>query len=307
MHAMPDLVEGSAVKPPAFEYVVADSLEQAFAVLEADEDAKVIAGGQSLVPLLNLRFASPTVLVDISRLASLRGTRRVGSKVVIGAMTRHVDIETNATIAASAPLLAAAAGWVAHPQIRNRGTIGGAVAHSDSAAEFPAALLAMDATIVTASSSGECRVVAREFFGPYFQTSLQQGELVTAVEVPAADDTTRWGFSEFARRKGDYAIGGAAVYARVDSEGTCVSVRAGLISAGPGPTLARGLNSELVGRQVSEHDVLAAVDRVAADLTPEANVHGSKEYRRAVVAECLRRALHQAFRLPEPDIARRSA
>ncbi|MEP9362778.1 xanthine dehydrogenase family protein subunit M [Nocardioides sp. CN2-186] len=295
------------MKPPAFDYVVASSIDEACSLLEADEDAKVIAGGQSLVPLLNLRFANPSVLVDIGRISSLRGIRRRGDAVVIGAMTRHVEIETNGAIAASAPLLAEAAGWVAHPQIRNRGTFGGAIAHSDSAAEFPAVLLAMEATIVMTSPSGERRAAARDFFGPYFQTSLRQGEIVTAVEVPAADESTRWGFFEFARRKGDYAIGGAAVHARVDPDGTCVAVNGGLISAGPGPTAADELSSELIGRRVNRQDIESAVERVAATLMPEVNVHGSREYRRAVVAESLRRALSQSFDLPDPKIARRTA
>jgi len=294
------------VKPPPFDYAVASDLDEAFALLEADEDAKVIAGGQSLIPLLSLRFASPTLLVDISRIRDLRAIRCVGETLSIGALARHSDIETDVAVATYAPLLAAAATWVAHPQIRNRGTFGGAIAHSDSAAEFPAVLLAMGATIVTRSSTGERRTAARDFFGSHFQTSLRHGELVTAVEVPAADAGARWGFSEFARRKGDYAIGGAAVQARVDASGTCVAANAGLIAAGPGPTPAADLDQELVGRRVTEDDARRAVDRVTQGLTPESNVHGSSAYRRAVVAESLRRALHQAFGLPTVDFRRTS-
>lgn len=295
------------MKPPPFDYAVASDLDEAFALLEADEDAKVIAGGQSLIPLLSLRFASPTLLVDISRIRELRAIRCVGETLSIGALARHSDIETDAAVATYAPLLAAAATWVAHPQIRNRGTFGGAIAHSDSAAEFPAVLLAMGATIVTRSSAGERRTAARDFFGSHFQTSLQHGELVTAVEVPGGDAGARWGFSEFARRKGDYAIGGAAVHARVDASGTCVAASAGLIAAGPGPTPADDLDLELVGRRVTEDDARRAVDRATQGLTPESNVHGSSEFRRAVIGESLRRALHQAFGLPTVDFRRTSA
>ncbi|PKH38498.1 carbon-monoxide dehydrogenase medium subunit/6-hydroxypseudooxynicotine dehydrogenase subunit alpha [Nocardioides alpinus] len=295
------------MKPPPFDYVVATSLDQAIDLVSSDEDAKFIAGGQSLIPLLSLRFARPTLLVDISRLSVLRGVRSVADALNIGASTRHADIERLPVVRECAPLLSAAAGWVAHAQIRNRGTFGGAVAHSDSAAEFPAALLAMGATIVTRSSSGERRIPSTQFFGAHFQTALQHGELVVAVEVPTADRFSRWGFSEFARRKGDYAIGGAAVSARLNEDGECTSVRAGLIAAGPGPTSAEGLEETLVGHLVDESAVDAAVAQCERSLSPESNVHGSKEYRRAVVAESLRRALHQAFDLGGTQDERRSA
>lgn len=295
------------MKPPPFDYAVAESLEHAIGLVETDEDAKFIAGGQSLIPLLSLRFASPTLLVDISRIAELRTVQNLDGTLTIGALTRHADIEHSPVVRDAVPLLSSAASWVAHPQIRNRGTFGGAVAHADSAAEFPAVLLATEATVVTLSREGERRIAGVDFFGSHFQTALKHGELVVAVEVPAANELTRWGFSEFARRTGDYAIGGAAVSATVDVQGRCTSVRAGLIAAGPGPTLAEGLEAELVGRHVDESAVQTAVALAANLLAPEANVHGSKEYRRAIVAESLRRALLQAFDLAGADIERRSA
>lgn len=295
------------MKPPPFEYAVATSIEHAIELVDADEDAKFIAGGQSLVPLLSLRFANPTILVDISRIPELRGVRKVGDLLVIGALTRHAEIALEPMVRETVPLLSAAATWVAHAQIRNRGTFGGAVAHSDSAAEFPAVLLATRATIVTLSREGERRIASTDFFGTHFQTALRHGELVVAVEVPAAGDLTRWGFSEFARRKGDYAIGGAAVSATVDANGRCTSVGAGLIAAGPGPTVAEGLSEVLVGHHVDAAAVAAAVVRAAGPLAPESNVHGTTEYRRAVVAESLRRALQQAFALDGADTERRSA
>lgn len=295
------------MKPPPFEYVVATSVDHAIELVSADEDAKFIAGGQSLIPLLSLRFANPTLLVDISRLFELRDVRREGDALHIGALIRHAEIQALPIVKQDAPLLSAAAGWVAHAQVRNRGTFGGAVAHSDSAAEFPAALLATQATMIARSRDGERRIPCREFFGSHFQTALEHGELLTGVEVPAHCDSTRWGFSEFARRKGDYAIGGAAVSARVDDQGRCTQVRAGLIAAGPGPTPAEGLDETLLDRVVDETAVSAAVARVEQHLTPESNVHGTREYRRAVVAESLRRALHQAFDLDHAGTDRRFA
>lgn len=283
------------MKPASFEYSFATSIEEAVALVEADEDAKFIAGGQSLIPLLSLRFARPTRLVDITRIPELRSIRRSGDVLVIGALARHVEVERDPLIREFVPLLSSAASWVAHKQIRNRGTFGGSIAHGDSAAEFPAVLLATQSIIVTRSSRGIRRIASADFFGSQFQTALEQGELIVSVEISAADSNSRWGFSEFARRKGDYAIGGAAVNARVDEQGLCTAVAAGLIAAGSGPTRAEGLDEKLVGRSVDRGAIEAAVARVAHSLRPEADAHGSREYRRAVVAESLRRALCQAF------------
>lgn len=301
------LHERMPVKPPPFEYVVATSVDHAIDLVSQDEDAKFIAGGQSLIPLLSLRFASPTVLVDISRLAELRHVHRTADTLCIGALTRHADIHKLPIVKLNAPLLSEAAGWVAHSQVRNRGTFGGAIAHSDSAAEFPAVLLAVGATITARSRDGERRIQCQDFFGSHFQTALKHGELLTGVELPTHDGSTRWGFSEFARRKGDYAIGGAAVSASVDAQGRCTQVRAGLIAAGPGPTSADGLDEALLGRVVDDSAVSHAVAQAERHLNPESNVHGTKAYRRAVVAESLRRALRQAFALDQAGTDRRSA
>lgn len=294
------------MKPAPFDYVVATSVEHAIALVAADEDAKFIAGGQSLIPLLNLRFASPSLLVDITRIDELKGARKVDGRLVVGALTRHVDLEKDPLIREAVPLLSAAAGWVAHPQIRNRGTIGGSVAHSDAAAELPAVLLATGATVIARSAEGERRIASVDFFGSHFTNTLEEGELLVAIEFPIADERTRWGFEEFARRKGDYAIGGAAVSVQLDEQGNCASVGAGLVSAGDGPTLAEGLD-ELVGRRVDEAAVEAAVANATRSLEPGATTHGTSDYRRAVVAETLRRALHQAFDLTAADDERKSA
>lgn len=287
------------MKPPPFDYIRAVSLVDVWDALEGDDDAKVIAGGQSLVPLLSLRFAAPSTLVDIGGLVDLKGISLVGSTLRIGALTRHSQVETDPVILAEVPLLARAASWVAHPQIRNRGTLGGSVAHGDSAAEFPAALLALDATIVAWSRSGERRIPAIDFFDSYFTTALTQGELLAAIEIPVRRDGSAWGFEEFARRRGDYAIGGAAVYSERDDEGRCTVVRAGLIAAGPAPCLAPALADLLVDRVVDAALIDTAVAHVVAQLTPGENVHGTPEYRGAVIGEMLRRALASAFELEE--------
>lgn len=286
------------MKPPLFDYVRAASLDDVWDVLD-DDDAKVIAGGQSLVPLLSLRFASPSVLVDITRLPELSGVTLAGSTLRIGALTRHCEIETSELVRQECPLLSRAASWVAHPQIRNRGTMGGSVAHSDSAAEFPAALLALGATMVARSRAGERRIAADGFFDAYFTTALEPGEILVAIEVPVRQVGSSWGFEEFARRRGDYAIGGAAVQAVRGTDGICQAVRAGLIAAGPAPSLAPGLDETLIGNVVDSAMIRSAVDGVLTRLTPGENVHGTVEYRREVIGEMLRRALASAFDLGE--------
>ncbi|XBB67837.1 xanthine dehydrogenase family protein subunit M [Nocardioides sp. WV_118_6] len=282
------------MKPPPFDYLRASTLDEVWDAL-ADDDAKVIAGGQSLVPLLSLRFAAPSLLIDITHLPELGGLALDGGTLRIGALTRHSEIEKSELVRTECPLLARAASWVAHPQIRNRGTIGGSVAHSDSAAEFPAALLALGATLVARSRAGERRIDAEDFFRSYFTTTLEPGEILAAIEVPVRRPGSTWGFAEFARRRGDYAIGGAAVHAERAEDGTCRVVRAGLIAAGPAPGLAPGLAAALVGRVVDEAMIRTAVDVVLEQLTPGENVHGTAEYRREVIGEMLRRALAAAF------------
>ncbi|WP_330474616.1 FAD binding domain-containing protein [Terrabacter sp. C0L_2] len=287
------------MKPPSFDYLRASSLDEVWNALNRDDDVKVIAGGQSLVPLLSLRLASPSLLVDITQLKELMGISCDSNVLRIGALTRHTTVEKHPLIVAQAPLLAQAASWVAHPQIRNRGTLGGAVAHGDSAAEFPAALLALDATIIAWSRGGERRIPAPNFFEAYFTTALAHDELLAAVELPVGRAGATWGFEEFARRRGDYAIGGAAVYAERGGDGVCRAVRAGLLAAGPAPCLAPGLAESMVGRVVDAHLIDCAVAAALGQLTPGANVHGGSEYRRAVIGEMLRRALASAFELGE--------
>ncbi|PCK23171.1 FAD binding domain-containing protein [Rhodococcus qingshengii] len=287
------------MKPPPFDYLRASNLEEVWDALDRDEDVKLIAGGQSLVPLMNLRLASPSLLVDITRLKALQGVTSQSSVLRIGALTRHAEIERHPLVVDQAPLLSQAASWVAHAQIRNRGTLGGSVAHSDSAAELPAALLALDATMVARSRGGERRIPAREFFGSYFTTALVPGELLTAVELPVALPSATWGFAEFARRRGDYAIGGAAVYADRGPDQVCRVVRAGLLAAGPAPCLAPGLGESMVGRVVDAGLISRTVESTLAQLSPGENVHGTVEYRRDIIGEMLRRALASAFQLGE--------
>ena len=206
------------MKAPAFDYARATSVEGAVALLaEHGERAKVLSGGQSLMPALNLRLLAPELIVDIGALDELRGVTRQGGILSIGALTRHVDLQQSSDIAVHAPLLKEAIDHVAHPAIRNRGTIGGSLAHADPASELPACAIALDTTIVVRGPKGERRIAAEDFFVGIYETALSAEELLVAVEVPLPPPHSVHYFCEFARRHGDYAIVGLAAQAILDN------------------------------------------------------------------------------------------
>ncbi len=207
------------MKASAFSYARATSVRNALELLAAHgDDAKVLSGGQSLMPAMNLRLISPELVIDIGGIAELRGIAVRGDVLTIGALTRHVDLQRSPEIAAHAPLLTEAIAHVAHPAIRNKGTIGGSLAHADPASELPACMVALDATIVIRGQTGERRVAARDFFTGIYETALSADELLTAVELPVAGKNSAHFFHEFARRHGDYAIVGIAAQAIVEGD-----------------------------------------------------------------------------------------
>src|SRR4051794_24194872 len=227
------------MKAQAFAYARATSVANALDLLAAHGDsAKVLSGGQSLMPAMNLRLISPEMIVDIGALTELRGIAVRGDKLVIGALTRHADLLKSPEIAAHAPLLTEAVAHVAHPAIRNRGTIGGSLAHADPASELPACMLTLGATIVARGPSGERRVAANEVFAGIYETALKPQELLVAVEVPVSPKDSTYFFHEFARRHGDYAIVGLAAQAVV-KDGRFADLRLGFFAVGDRPLLAR--------------------------------------------------------------------
>jgi carbon-monoxide dehydrogenase medium subunit len=207
------------MKAPAFDYARATSVADAIALLaQHGERAKVLSGGQSLMPAMNLRLLAPELIVDIGALDELRGIKTQGGALSIGALTRHVDLQRSSDIAAHAPLLKEAIAHVAHPAIRNRGTIGGSLAHADPASELPACVIALDAVIVIRGPNGERRIAAEDFFVGIYETALSADELLTAIEVPLPPPQSVHHFREFARRHGDYAIVGLAAHAVVNNQ-----------------------------------------------------------------------------------------
>jgi len=262
------------VKAPSFAYAKPRSLEEAFVLLRRTDDAKVLAGGQTLLATLNMRLSSPAVLVDITGVPGLAGIAVRGNVLRIGALTRHREIERSREVAEHAPLLTQAAPHIAHVAIRNVGTIGGSLAHADPAAEWPACCVALDADVVIASRSGERRVKAREFFKGLFDTALGEGELVAAVEFPLLGAGYRSVFLELARRHGDYAMVGVAAAAK-PAGGALSDLRLAFLGAGTTPILARGAMAAAEGKKAAPDAIAAAQAALGKDLAPIGDLNGS--------------------------------
>jgi carbon-monoxide dehydrogenase medium subunit len=272
------------VKPPPFDYVAPASLEEAVAALaEHGDDAKVLAGGQSLIPLLSLRLARPTALIDLNGVTELSSIS-VNGTVSIGAMTRHRTLERSADIAKAAPLLAAAVPYIGHAAIRTRGTIGGSLAHADPAAELPAVALALDATFEVTSTRGTRSIDASDFFAGYFTTSMEPDEILTGVTFPTAAAGTKVSVQEMARRHGDFAM--AAVVASVSPDG---DTRLALVNVSDRPY--RATAAEQAANGGASLDEIA--DLATRDLEPVADLHASSAYRKHVAGVLVRRALNE--------------
>jgi carbon-monoxide dehydrogenase medium subunit len=292
------------MKASAFAYARATSVANALELLAANgEKAKVLSGGQSLLPAMNLRVTSPELLIDIGGLAELRGIRAKGDYLCIGALTRHVELLRSAEIAAQVPLLAEATAHVGHPAIRNRGTIGGSLAHADPASELPACMLALDAAMVIRNRSGERRIAARDFFRGIYETALTSADLLIAIELPVPGKNSRHFFAEFARRHGDYAIAGVAAQATVEN-GLFRTLRLAFFAVEDRPKLA-GMASRLVEVPVTRQLLSDASDALRQELDPPADQQASGAMRRHLAAVLLERCV--AALLDRPDLGRRTA
>ncbi|MPZ63663.1 MAG: xanthine dehydrogenase family protein subunit M [Propionibacteriales bacterium] len=282
------------MKPAPFGYLAPRSVDETLELMASHgDDAKVIAGGQSLGPLLNLRLATPAMVIDLNRILELAGiSAHDGDGLTIGAMTRQHDAETSPAVAAACPLLAEALPYVAHRTIRNRGTIGGSLAHSDPAAELPAVVTAVRAEMVIRSRSGERTIPAEEFFLGYFTAALEPDELLVAVRVPAVPARTTSAWQEFATRSGDYAIVGVAAVIGLDGAG--VVDRASIVCSGIAdvPRQLSTAQSALVGQEPTSAVIAAAV--AAQHTDPPADLVGSSSYRRHLVGVLAQRALEAA-------------
>lgn len=282
------------MKPPPFAYHDPTSLEEALALLQRyGDEAKLLAGGQSLVPLLNFRLSRPAALVDMNRIADLAYIHQEDSQLRIGAMTRHRAIEFSAPVREQLPLLHEGTTLVGHLPIRTRGTIGGSLAHADPAAEHPAVVTAMEAELVVRGPEGERVLNPEEFFLTYLTTALAPEEILVEIRLPTAPPTSGWAFEEFTRRHGDFAIVGIAALLDTDGE-HCQVVRLAAAGAGPVPIRLRAAEEILEQGGLSEENMEAAATRAAELVEPESDIHASTEYRRHLTRVLTRRALRRA-------------
>ena len=280
------------MKLPNFDYVRPSSLEEAYALLEGP-NARAIAGGQSLLPVMAFRLASPSTLVDIGRLPELAGISISKDVIRIGATVRWNEIERHAGLREAFPLLPEAIDHVAHYQIKTRGTVGGSLAHADPASEFCGVAVACDATIRVGCKSGERAIAAGDLFTGPLETSLKDGELITAVEFKRMPSSRRWAFEEFARRRGDFALAGVALHFDFES-GKIGEMRIGVIGAHHRPIRLRRAEAVLEGKGLEPASVAAAVAAACSEVEPHSDIHGSAEYRRSLVGTMLERALVKA-------------
>jgi carbon-monoxide dehydrogenase medium subunit len=284
------------VKSPPFEYLAPRSVDEALAALqEHGDEAKVLAGGQSLIPILALRLAHPSVLVDIGNVESLAHFE-VNGTLTIGAAVTQRRAERTPGLAAAAPLLAEALPSIAHPQIRNRGTVGGSLAHADPAAELPAVMLALDATMAIRGGRGTRTVAARDFFQSYLETAIAPDELLVDVQIPAASGPgVGSSFQEISRRHGDFALAGAATQLEVDGDGKVRRAVIAYCGVAPTPVRADHATDGLVGRSLDK-STIDEVSRLAASaLEPPADVHATSAYRKHIAAVLAARTLTTAY------------
>jgi CO/xanthine dehydrogenase FAD-binding subunit len=284
------------MKPPPFEYFDPHSIDEALSLLaQHGEDGKVLAGGQSLVPMLNFRLLSPRCLIDINRVESLAGIRRDGDELIIGASTRTRALEFSKDVADTCPLFCEVVPNIAHFQIRNRGTVGGSLSHADPAAELPATMTALGARFVLSNSTSTRTVLAESFFTGYLTTCLEPDELLTQIRVPAQAGDSGFAFLEVSRRHGDFALVGVAVVLVLDDSGRCSSASIVLTGAHDTPFRAVSAASVLEGAIVGNEHVEEAAHRVADGLAPQSDIHASAEYRVDVARVLTRRAVGKAL------------
>lgn len=285
------------MKPAPFEYLAPASLEEALDELRArGGEAKVLAGGQSLIPVMNFRLAQPAALVDLNGVAGLDSVRELpNGELRIGAMTRQRRLEREPAIARRAPLLAEAVPHIAHPQIRNRGTVGGSLAHADPAAELPAVAVALDARLrLCRPGNAERWVEAKDFYVGLFSSVLESDEILVEVAIPPSPQRTGWCFLESARRHGDYALVGVASRVTLDESGVCRAARLVFLSVGDGPVDAPRAASGLVGERPEAKAIAAAAAAVTREMDPNGDIHASADFKRHLAETLARRALTRA-------------
>jgi CO/xanthine dehydrogenase FAD-binding subunit len=285
------------MKPPRFEYAAPQKTDEAVALLAQHGDrAKILAGGQSLVPLLNFRLARPEVLVDVNRVAELAYVRPVDSGVAIGALTRQHTLERAEVIRTKLPIVAEACGLIGHLPIRHRGTLGGSLAHADPASELPAVVMALEAELTVTRRGSQRTLAADQFFTGMLTTALAPDELLTEVRLPGLPPRTGGAFSEIARRAGDFALVGMAALVTLDDAGRVTRARLALCGAGPTPLRAREAERVLVGERPEGRVLDEAAEQLAAATDPPSDIHASAAFRKKLARHVGRQAIELAVR-----------
>jgi CO/xanthine dehydrogenase FAD-binding subunit len=290
------------MKPVAFDYLAAETLDEAISALsQAGADGKILAGGQSLVPMLNFRLVRPSLVIDINRIPHLDYVAALGEVVRIGALTRHHTLETSPVLRSHLPVVTSAMQHVAHLAVRNRGTIGGSLSHADPAAELPMLAVLLDAKIGIQSPRGRRMAEAKSFFIRSLTTDLGEDEIVTDVEFPVLPAGAGWAFEELARRAGDFALAavGVTISAR---DGNADGVRIGMMGVGDTPLRAAEVEGLLAGRAVNAAAIEAAAAAIEATVEPNSDLHASADYRRFLVGALARRAIRAAWRRAGGDL-----
>lgn len=284
------------MKPSKFIYACPRSVEEALALLaQGGEGAKLLAGGQSLVPLLNLRMAQVSALIDVNRLADLSFIKREDGVLRVGALTRHRQLEVSEEARAAQPLLPRAAAEVGHLAIRNRGTIGGSLVHADPAAEWPLVTVALDAQLVLRSQGGSRTVAAREFFLAPLTTAIEPNEMLCEVRFPIPSGRTVWGFQELCRRPGDFALASVACQLTLDQNRACTAAALAVGGAHSTPLLIAEIAKVVKGSRGEEEAIKEAAEVAAAAVEPPSDIHGSAEFRQRMVKVLTARALKEAW------------
>ncbi len=284
------------MKPAPFDYYAPTSVEEAMERLaQLGYDGKILAGGQSLIPAMNFRLAQPAALIDLNNIAELFYVRPDNNAVVIGAMTRDSVVEHDPLVAERAPMVREAMYHVAHPQIRNRGTFGGAIAHADPAGQLPAVVVALNGRLRIRSKAGERWTPADEFFVGLFTTTLAPDEMLVEIALPPMPPRSGWSYKQVARQSGAGALVGVAAVVTLDANKLCQQARVVYLSVGEKPTLAQKATKALVGQSPTAQDIHAAAEMAQSDVDPGSDIHASADYRRHLVGVLTRQALTEAF------------
>ena len=285
------------MKPAPFEYYAPDSIEQAVDLFSQHSgDAKLLAGGQSLVPAMNFRVAQPSILIDLNRVSELSYIREEGNVIRVGSMARERHLEFDSSVEKRTPLLHEAVPFIAHPQIRNRGTIGGSIVHSDPAAELPVLMLALNARLKARNKTGERWIDAQDFFVGMFTTALEADEILVEIELPFMPSHTGWSFMEVAPRAGDYAMMGVAALVTVDESGKCIRAKLVYLNAGEGPIDAKEAAKKLQGESLNDTLIEeAAVTASEKEINPFGNMHASADFQRHLAKVLTKKTLRVAL------------